>query len=127
MVGYGVDREWTLGPRELITRYGQLTNAARGTEARRGQQFNTLVADLLRHWGVEEVEPGVRGVEGRDEIDVTFRIGPTRYLLEAKWLAKPQSGDAVTKLAGRIRQRLRGARGIVLSMSGYTKHAADVA
>jgi hypothetical protein len=127
MVAYGVDREWTLGLRALIIRYGQLTNATRGTEARRGQQFNPLVADLLRHWGVEDVEPSVRGVEGRDEIDVTFRIGPTRYLLEAKWLAKPQSGDAVTKLAGRIRQRLRGARGIVLSMSGYTKHAADVA
>ncbi|GIM92981.1 MULTISPECIES: restriction endonuclease [Paractinoplanes] len=127
MVRYSASREWTLGLHALIARYGQLANAARGAEHRRGQQFNTLVADLLRHWGVDDVEVGVRGLDGVDEIDVTFRIGPTRYLLEAKWLAKPQSSDAIVKLAGRVRQRLRGTRGIVLSMSGYTRHAAKTA
>jgi len=126
MVGYGVDREWTLALRALVARYGELQAAGRGTVQRRGQQFNALVADLLRLWGID-AEAGVIGIEGRDEVDVTFTLGDTPYLLEAKWHARPVPADAASKLADHIRQRLRGTRGVVLSMSGYTRNAAPAA
>jgi hypothetical protein len=54
-------------------------------------------------------------------------LGGHAVRLEAKWLSRPLSADAGTELAGRVRQRLRGTRGIVLSMSGYTKHPAPSA
>jgi hypothetical protein len=126
MVGYGVDWEWTLALRALVARYGELQAAGRGTAQRRGQQFNALVADLLRLWGID-AEAGVIGIEGRDEVDVTFTLGDTPYLLEAKWHARPVPADAASKLADHIRQRLRGTRGVVLSMSGYTRNAAPAA
>jgi hypothetical protein len=115
-----------LALRALVARYGELQAAGRGTAQRRGQQFNALVADLLRLWGID-AEAGVIGIEGRDEVDVTFTLGDTPYLLEAKWHARPVPADAASKLADHIRQRLRGTRGVVLSMSGYTRNAAPAA
>lgn len=121
---YPADLSWTLGLRSLIARYGELQAVARGGERRRGQQFNGLIADLLQHWGADEVDANVRGLDGRDEIDVAFRLDGIRYLLEAKWEGKPVSDEPVGKLAGRLRSRLAGAHGILLSMSGFTRHAA---
>ncbi|HZM79914.1 MAG TPA: restriction endonuclease [Candidatus Limnocylindrales bacterium] len=113
--------------RELIDRYGAMKATPRGGERRRGQEFNGLIADTLRHWGADDVEANIRGMDGRDEIDVAFRLGGIRYLLEAKWEAKPISDEPVGKLAGRLRSRLGGPRGILLSMSGFTRHAAPAA
>jgi len=127
MVSFGVEREWTSDLRDLIARYGALRAAPRGSERGRGQKFNALIADLLRHWGIQDAEANVRGLEGRDEIDVTFSIDDSHYVLEAKWTATPVSADPVMKLASRVGQRLGGTRGIIVSMSGYTKYAASAA
>ena len=126
MVEYGADREWTAALRALIRRYGEMQAALPAAAPRRGQQFNTLVADLLRLWGID-AEASVVGVDRRDEIDVAFTLDGTPYVLEAKWLTRPVSGDAASKLANRVRQRLSGTRGVVLSMSGYTRDAASAA
>lgn len=62
---YSIDRDWSAGLRELIARYGTLRTVPQGAEHRRGQQFNALVADVLRQWRID-AEANVRGVEGRD-------------------------------------------------------------
>ncbi len=107
--------------RELIDQYGRIA-AAGGDDAARGQQFNELVAELLRCWGLERVQANVRSV---GEIDVTFAMDGTRFLLEAKWQQAPVSFDPIAKLSRRITQRLAGTRGVCLSMSGYTADATD--
>jgi hypothetical protein len=70
-----------------------------------------------------DAEANLRGVDGRDEIDVAFTLDDVHYVLEAKWHARPQAADGARKLGDDVRQRLRGTRGLILSMSGYTKHA----
>ena len=124
---YGIDRDETLAHRSLISRYGALRARSSSQAHRRGQEFNALVADVLRYWGVEDVEDGVRGLDGSDEIDVAFSLGGTPYLLEAKWHARPISDYPTAKLLRRIRRRLGGTRGIVLSMSGFTGQALESA
>ena len=81
-----------------------------------GQRFNEFIAELLRCWGLDRVEANVRSV---GEIDVTFAVDGTRFILEAKWEQSPVDFGPIAKLRGRITQRLAGTRGVLLSMSGY--------
>jgi hypothetical protein len=93
--------------RELINEYGRMRRLEGMTPLARGQQFNELVAELLRSWGLERVQANVRSV---GEIDVTFAVDGTRFLLEAKWEQAPVSFDPIAKLSRRITQRLAGTR-----------------
>ena len=61
--------------------------------------------------------------ENLGEIDVSFPIGDVRYILEAKWEATPVDETPIIKLDRRVKQSLAGTRGIVLSMSGFTREA----
>lgn len=117
---YNFDLQTAARFRELIDQYGRMRRLEAMTPQARGQQFNELVAELLRCWGLERVQANVRSV---GEIDVTFAMDGTRFLLEAKWEQAPVSFDPIAKLSRRITQRLAGTRGVCLSMSGYTADA----
>ena len=121
-----MDATDTRALRDLITGYGALRAGKQVTAQARGQQFNTLIASVLRWWGID-AQVNARGHAGRDEINVVFAIGQSRFLLEAKWLKAPVSADPLAKLHDRIRSRASGTRGVLLSMSGYTKAALDAA
>jgi hypothetical protein len=112
--------------RDLIARYGDLRAGDAGTAQARGRALNSVVAAVLRWWGIE-AKVGVQGSGGRDEIDVVFAVDQTRFILEAKWLKDPVDADPVAKLADRIRSRAAGTRGVLLSMSGYTRPVLDAA
>src|SRR5581483_2014723 len=71
-------------------------------------------------WGLDRVDANVRSV---GEIDVTFAVNGTRFILEAKWEQGPVDYGSMAKLRGRITQRLAGTRGVLLSMSGYSDEA----
>jgi cell division transport system ATP-binding protein len=85
----------------------------------RGQRFNGLVAEMLSCWGINASSD----LRGSGEIDVAFTLDGRRVVLEAKWQAQRVQTDAIAKLQKRLRQRLGGTLGIVLSMSGYTRDA----
>lgn len=103
--------------RDLIERYGQLR--ADPSAQHRGRLFNELLADLLRADGLD-AEAGVRGVAGRDEVDVAFEHDKQHHILEAKWLKDPVNVEPVVVLADRLDSRPAGTRGVFVSMSGYT-------
>jgi Restriction endonuclease len=111
---------------DLIAQYGGLRLGRRGTAQARGREFNSLIASVLCWWGID-ARVSVRGDGGRDEIDVVFAAGHTRFILEAKWLKGPVSAEVVAKLHDRIRSRAAGTRGVVLSISGYTKPVLQAA
>jgi hypothetical protein len=115
---YDLDLPTTLGIRALIAEYGRMRRLDGLT--RRGQLFNDLIGDLLKVWGVERVQTNVVGV---GEIDVAFDLSGTRYLLEAKWEQNAVDYGPISKLSGRMSQRLAGTRGVILSMAGYTADA----
>ncbi|MCF2533999.1 restriction endonuclease [Yinghuangia soli] len=119
-----MDHELVMRLRELLGTYKVLRDTGASGAQQRGRQFNVLLADLLKAWGIP-AEHSIRGLDGRDEIDVAFSIADVNYILEAKWEAKAVSSDPTTKLERRLSNRPPGTRGILVSMSGYTKHALN--
>jgi len=117
---YDFDLPTTLQFRALIDSYGRMRRLEAMTPQIRGQRFNEFIAELLRCWGVNQVQSNVHGV---GEIDVAFNLDGTRFLLEAKWEQEPIPFDPIAKLSKRITQRLAGTRGVLLAMSGYTDDA----
>jgi hypothetical protein len=92
------------------------------TPQQRGSQLNYLLADVLRAY---EIQARVSQPTDLGEIDVAFRLGETRIILEAKWTTDPIGFGAVSLLATRARQRLEGTIGVFASMAGYTPPALD--
>lgn len=107
---------------DVIDEYGRMRRLEGFTAQSRGQQFNGLIADMLRCWGVERVDDSVRSV---GEIDVTFVVDGMRFILEAKWENTPADFGALSKHRGRIDQRFTGTHGVFVSMSGYTPEAVE--
>jgi hypothetical protein len=119
---YNFDLPTTLRLRELIDEYGRMRRLEGMTPQQRGQRFNEFIAELLRCWGLDRVDASVRSA---GEIDVTFAVNGTRFILEAKWEQGPVDYGPMAKLRGRITQRLAGTRGVLLSMSGYSAEALE--
>ena len=119
---YNFDLPTTLRLRELIDEYGRMRRLEGMTPQQRGQRLNEFIAELLRCWGLDRVDANVRSV---GEIDVTFAVNGTRFILEAKWEQGPVDYGPMAKLRGRITQRLAGTRGVLLSMSGYSDEALE--
>jgi Restriction endonuclease len=117
---YNFDLPATLRLRGLIDEYGRMRRLEQMTPQQRGQRFNGLIADLLSCWGLDRVDANVRSV---GEVDVTFSVDGTRFILEAKWAQAPVDLGPIAKLSRRITQRLAGTCGVLLSMSGFTREA----
>jgi Holliday junction resolvase-like predicted endonuclease len=118
-------RPWEVADRhrELTRRYKQLRGLGGGvTPQQRGTQLNDLLADVLRAY---EIRARVSQPTNLGEIDVAFRLGETRIILEAKWTRNPIDFGPVSLLATRARQRLEGTLGVFVSMAGYTAPAVD--
>jgi hypothetical protein len=105
----------------LIAEYKRLRELQGITPQGRGQRFNSFIAELLQCWGIE-ASPNLRG---SGEIDVAFDWNGRHFILEAKWEGDPVNTDPITKLQKRVRQRLAGTVGLILSMSGFTRDAVD--
>jgi Holliday junction resolvase-like predicted endonuclease len=118
-------RPWEVADRhrELTRRYKQLRGLGGGvTPQQRGSQLNYLLADVLRAY---EIQVRVSQPTDLGEIDVAFRLGETRIILEAKWTRNSIGFGPVSLLATRARQRLEGTIGVFASMAGYTAPALD--
>lgn len=109
--------------RQLIGEYGVLRRLEGHTPQSRGQRFNGLIAETLRCWGIS----ATANDRSAGEIDVLFAVDGVRYVLEAKWEGGKTDTGKIAKLQKRVRQRLAGTYGVLLSMSGYSPEAlADV-
>jgi hypothetical protein len=118
-------RPWEVADRhrQLVERYKQLRDLQGGmTPQYRGSQLNHLIADALRAY---EIQARVSQISDLGEVDVAFRLGDTRIILEAKWTTSPIAFGPVNLFATRARQRLEGTIGIFASMAGYTPPAVD--
>jgi hypothetical protein len=103
----------------LITEYKRLREMEGFTPQTRGQRFNSFVADLLRCWDID----ATANIRGSGEVDVAFDWNGRHYILEAKWEKDPVNTDPIAKLQKRVRQRLTGTIGLLLSMSSFTPDA----
>ncbi|MEU2490903.1 hypothetical protein [Streptomyces sp. NPDC007883] len=100
--------------------YQELHQCAPGQESARGQRFNAFLAKVLCWGGLRDVVSDQRGLDGRDETDVSFMLGYTPYILEAKWQHAPVDANARSKIKERLEGRPPGVRPVLVSMSGFT-------
>jgi hypothetical protein len=89
----------------------------------RGRALQKLIARLIKQQGWETDE-GVR--TSHEEMDVMVWREREYYLLECKWEKDPTEASVVRELFGKLGNRI-GVSGIVMSMSGFTKGAAEQA
>jgi hypothetical protein len=87
--------------------------------ARRGHELEQLLLDVVRSEGWEG-EPNVRGPG--EENDLVINQGMSFFLVECRWRKKRTEASGLGGLHHRVTARA-GARGLFVSMSGYTSGA----
>lgn len=88
----------------------------------RGYQFERLLKALLEREGLE---PRSSYKKKGEQIDGSFMIGNSTYLVEAKWHATPLSASELYQFKGKVDGKLVGTIGVFISMSGYSDDAVD--
>lgn len=94
-------------------RISELKPQARGTELQK------LIAQALESSGWQQEESVKTFYE---EIDVVIHKNRESYLIECKWEKKPIQPIAINHLLSKLNKRA-DTKGIVISMSGFTKGA----
>ncbi|HGZ7401058.1 TPA: hypothetical protein ACOL2F_004577, partial [Vibrio parahaemolyticus] len=97
-------------------------NAERRWFQDRGRVFERVLNNLLMQ---EDMEPRTSMRPTGEEIDGSFALGHSFYLLEAKWHSKPIPASALYAFKGKVDGKLVGTIGVFFSMSDYSKDAVD--
>ncbi|ETF00530.1 restriction endonuclease [Advenella kashmirensis W13003] len=97
-------------------------NADRSWFQQRGRNFENVLRHMLSR---EKMEPRTSMRPDGEEIDGSFMIGDSSFLLEAKWHAKPIPASALYAFKGKVDGKLVGTIGTFFSMSDYSTEAID--
>lgn len=88
----------------------------------RGYKFERLLADLLR---ADHLDPRTSYKAPGEQIDGSFFLDGSVFLLEAKWHADEIPASTLYQFKGKVDGKLSGTIGVFISMSGYSKDAVD--
>lgn len=88
----------------------------------RGRVFEKILYGMLSK---EQMEPNTSMRPSGEEIDGSFAIGESFYLLEAKWHTSPIPASSLYAFKGKVDGKLTGTVGVFFSMSDYSKEAVD--
>ncbi|MDQ2043559.1 restriction endonuclease [Pseudoalteromonas sp. 20-92] len=88
----------------------------------RGFSFEAILKECLLEQGLEP-RSGYK-TEG-EQIDGSFFLDGSIFLLEAKWHKDPLPASSIYQFKGKVDGKLFGTLGIFISMSGYSKDAVD--
>ena len=83
----------------------------------RGRTLQKLLANLFEHQGWSQLE-GLR--TSNEEMDLILYKGREYYFIECKWEKDPIETEVADKLIGKLVRR-PDAKGIIISMSGFSK------
>ncbi|MFT4805326.1 MAG: hypothetical protein ACI9YE_002542 [Psychroserpens sp.] len=89
---------------------------------KRGFVFETILKECLK---VEGLEPRSGYKTDGEQIDGSFFLDGSVFLLEAKWHKDPLPASSIYQFKGKVDGKLFGTLGIFISMSGYSKDAVD--
>lgn len=89
---------------------------------KRGRVFEKILIGMLSR---EQMEPCTSMRPSGEEIDGSFAIGESFYLLEAKWHSSPIPASSLYAFKGKVDGKLTGTVGVFFSMSDYSKEAVD--
>lgn len=88
----------------------------------RGRDFEILIYNLLDNEGLQP-STGFRP-EG-EEIDGSFILGHSVFLIEAKWHQSAMPASSIYQFKGKVDGKLVGTIGIYISISGFSSEAVD--
>lgn len=88
----------------------------------RGKQLEPFLTEVFLLSGLEAYGPFKTSEE---QIDGVVRFDGITYLVEAKWTKRKASGSILARLSDRLRLRPEGTRGILVSISGFTRNSVD--
>ncbi len=100
----------------LVDEYNRIANLKPQS---RGIELQKLIAKALEFSGWEQEESVKTSYE---EVDVVIHRHREFYLIECKWESKPVQPIAINHLLSKLNKRA-DTKGIVMSMSGFTKGA----
>lgn len=97
-------------------------DAHRTEKQRRGFAFERILKDLLAK---DQLEPRAGYKPAGEQIDGSFFLDGSIFLLEAKWHAAPVPASTLYQFKGKVDGKLSGTLGVFISMSGYSADAVD--
>ncbi len=107
---------------ELVELLNPPEDAGRHWFQQRGRTFERVLNRMLSK---EEMEPRTSMRPSGEEIDGSFTMGNSFYLLEAKWHASPIPASSLYSFKGKVDGKLIGTIGVFFSMSDDSKDAVD--
>jgi len=85
---------------------------------KRGYDFEKFLKDLFHAYGMEARDPfRIRG----EQIDGSFQLEGTTYLLEAKWQNPPTDAADLRAFHGKVEEKAAWSRGLFISYSGFSE------
>lgn len=88
----------------------------------RGRAFERIIRNQFQSEGLE---PRLNIRPSGEEIDGSFVLGESTYLVEAKWRKDPIPASDLYAFKGKVDGKLVGTIGVFISMSGYSSEAID--
>lgn len=99
----------------LMAQYNALLAVA---PHQRGYDFEKLLKSMFNAYGLEARDPfRVRG----EQIDGSFQLEGSTYLLEAKWQNALVDAAALRAFHGKVEEKAAWGRGLFVSYSGFTE------
>lgn len=89
---------------------------------RRGRDFERLIYNLLDNEGLQQ---NTAFRPNGEEIDGSFILGHSVFLIEAKWHISEMPASSIYQFKGKVDGKLVGTIGVYLSMSGFSGEAVD--
>jgi len=88
----------------------------------RGFEFEKILKNCLHNEGMDPRSS--YKIDG-EQIDGSFFLNGSVFLLEAKWHSNELPASSIYQFKGKVDGKLTGTIGIFISMSGYSKDAVD--
>ena len=88
----------------------------------RGFAFERILKSCLSHEGMD---PRSSFKAEGEQIDGSFFLDGSVFLLEAKWHKDELPASSIYQFKGKVDGKLAGTIGVFISMSGYSKDAVD--
>lgn len=89
---------------------------------KRGYAFEEILNNCLT---IEGMDPRSSYKADGEQIDGSFFLDGSVFLLEAKWHSNELPASAIYQFKGKVDGKLSGTIGVFISMSGYSKDAVD--
>jgi hypothetical protein len=97
-------------------------NATAAWYRQRGFAFERILNSCLSN---EDMDPRSSYKTEGEQIDGSFFLDGSVFLLEAKWHKDELAASAIYQFKGKVDGKLAGTIGVFISMSGYSKDAVD--